>query len=288
MEQNFSLEIKPEATEQEREIVEKYWMYGDDGFVTKPTVLAEENELSIYKLNQLVRNNSSCRISLGYCEECGDEIICEATSQSHFKSCLRDHNSFCESCLQKQREQRELEWQMQQEQRRLEREIQLKSIEERFQCAVHNRLWEQLSKEELLVLEKIVIFEDRHLIFKEVFDGDYHNTWNIVNKLEKLGLIAVVREDSCVSDFKFPQELKTEFLNSEYSLQKEKVVSVVSSRLSFSLPSKITRRSANTPNYGGKFILSNDVILKKGVEYVSGAWIQTDGSINIRFIPIMN
>ena len=58
--------------------------------------------------------------------------------------------------------------------------------------------------------------------------------------------------------------------------------------LSFSLAKKEHKTKPKQPDYSGTFTLPTDIILKAGVKYIYGGWIQTDLSINLKFTPLAN
>lgn len=53
----------------------------------------------------------------------------------------------------------------------------------------------------------------------------------------------------------------------------------------FNIPLSNHPTSERTPKYSKAFTLPVDVCFEKGVEYLVGTWILTDGSININFRP---
>lgn len=58
---------------------------------------------------------------------------------------------------------------------------------------------------------------------------------------------------------------------------------IVFNNLSFSINKNYNKITCNQPTYSSYFILENDIVLKAGEKYLTGAWIQSDGSLNISF-----
>ncbi len=268
----INLNIHQEVTELQGEIIKKYWEFDNMEFKNKPSVLKKEYDISQYKLNKIIKNNSTCEINKGGCIECGIELIHNVTSQTQFREKINSTIIHCEECRAEYNE-------------RLKKERELNQTTYRnqnLQKALEFRLWEKLTTDEFLVLKSIIKINDRDAIFREVFSQDYQGTWTIVNKLERVGLIDVLRDDSSVIGFGFLEELENLILNFD---EKIEAISSVRNNLSFSLTRKTNKFKQNQPDYSGVFVLPSDILLKKGVEYIYGGWIQSDGSINLKFTP---
>ena len=120
------------------------------------------------------------------------------------------------------------------------------------------------------------------MIYTNVFGGDPYNSyiWTRVNKIEELSLIKVKRawhDNKSVDSFEFDERLA--------DLLDLTMKPVSLPYLSFSLVPNIRKTKPRQPEYSGTFKLLDDVILKAGVKYIYGGWINTDGSINLKFQP---
>lgn len=272
---NFTskIETNQEVTELENEIIKKYWDFQETEFINKPSLLKREYSISQYELNKLIREKSSFILNKGECVGCGVELVYNVKSQTQLREKINANIIHCEEC--REESQKKLR----------EERIQTKTLfrNQNLLKALEHRLWEKLTTEEFDVLKDIVKLKERDAIFKYVFSKDYQGTWTKVNKLERLGLIDVLRGDNnSIISFDFLEELEVEILNFDEIIEHQPVLR---NNLSFSLAQKLTKTRSTQPDYSGVFILPTDVLLKKGVEYIYGGWVQSDGTINLKFTP---
>ena len=68
-------------------------------------------------------------------------------------------------------------------------------IDKKFKNAIANEAWSDLNDFELLTLKRIVENKSLAEIKLNVFGGDFYDQfiWGVINKLDRLGLIHVVR-----------------------------------------------------------------------------------------------
>ncbi len=272
MKLKYNINISKDTTKLKREIIKKYWALENMEFKNKPSILKKEYNISQYELNNIIKNNSTCEINKNECIECGIELIYNVTSQTQFREKANSTIIHCEECQEKHNKQLKKE-------RELNQTI---YINQNLQKALAHRLWEKLTINEFSVLKSIIKIKDRNIIFKELFSQNYQGTWTIVNKLERIGLISVLRSEKSVIGFDFLTELENKILNFD-----EKIETVLKPKnnLSFSLARKTNKSKENQPDYSGVFVLPVDIVLKKGIDYIYGGWIQSDGSINLKFTP---
>lgn len=272
---NFTskIETNQEVTELENEIIKKYWDFQETEFINKPSLLKTEYSISQYELNKFIREKSSFILNKGECVGCGVELVYNVKSQTQFREIINANIIHCEEC--REESQKKLS----------EERIQTKTLfrNQNLLKALEHRLWEKLTTEEFDVLKDIVKLKERDAIFKYVFSKDYQGTWTKVNKLERLGLIDVLRGDNnSIISFDFLEQLEDKILNFDEIIENQPVLR---NNLSFSLAQKLNKTRLNQPDYSGIFILPTDVLLKKGVEYIYGGWVQSDGTINLKFTP---
>lgn len=271
---NISLEIKisPMVTELENKIINDYWLYENEEFTHTPTLLKEKYEISQPKLVGLVKQHSFCLITKEKCIECKEILKYSVTSQTQFKQRIKSTINRCEVCrsinsdkLKRDREERNISYEQQQ-----------------GELILINKL-PKLSYKHREVLARMVHIDDKRRIFKEVFKGDYEGTWDVVNELQKQGFLDVLRdEDKSVRGFNFINGLKGEL--AKYLDEEERKESLDNS-VRTHLRKKLNKTKPTQPDFIGEIELPKDFHFRKGIEYTCGAWIQKDGSINLKITP---
>lgn len=149
-----------------------------------------------------------------------------------------------------------------------------------------------MSENELSILYELVKNKTKKKIYANVFEDDPHKKliWGYVNKFEGMGFRNVIRNGKPVTEFEFDERINETIRNlfhTKTSLDKSGEPTALD-YLSFSLSRKENKQTNRRPDYGGTFTLKRDVILRANVEYIYSGWIQTDGSINLKFTPLSN
>jgi hypothetical protein len=275
MDYTFSINKNNDIDSKSGKIIDKYWELEGESFKHKPTEIKNEFNISQYTLNNLIRDNSECIINRGICVECGERLEDKVTSHAQFKRIIESkgiHCSECKSVIEKRQN--------------IEREQARISIRrQNMQTALDKRLWEKISTKEFEVLKEIIRTKNRDAIFRDIFKNDYYGTWEIVNKLERIGLLNVIRGEDTVTGFEFLDGLEDQVLDYNEKISRLNEESTLINTLGFSLPKKLNKTKITQPDFSGIFVLPTDVLLKQGVEYLAGGWIQSDGSINLKFTP---
>lgn len=265
---NITIKINDELTELQKEIIEKYWTLTNMKFENKPNKLKQEYEITLHELNKLIKDYSVCEVRTGNCSECEVELIQRFTSQTGFKERLVCSVKTCKECKEK------LDIEAYQ--------IQEDYIIQTLNKGLIDRQWEILNQDELELLKNIVRINDRNTIIAKCLSGENYGDWKVINKLEKLRLIYLEKNGRHVREFHFLEELASEIFFLEV---KNEEFNNVKNDFGFSLAKKINKQKPQQPDYSGFFILPTDIVLRKDVEYIYGGWIQTDGSINLKFTP---
>ena len=155
-------------------------------------------------------------------------------------------------------------------------------IDKKFKNAIANEAWSDLNDFELLTLKRIVENKSLAEIKLNVFGGDFYHQfiWGVINKLDRLGLIHVVRTHrGSVEAITFDESLES------YIYQGFKPKTNRPDYLSFMLKKNIDKIEAKQPDYHNTFILPTEVVFKANEKYLAGAWLQTDGSLRLKFTP---
>lgn len=192
----YELTIADEISEEKREIIQKYWQLEDEKFTFPSGQFKDELGLSQYELSIIISQNSFCQIAIGGCQDCGEEIVEKVYSQTGFKAAMRRKAYRCDHCDDLHKIQVQKDWD---ESRKAEQERKAEQLADKK----NQDNWKKLSPEELHVFKQILHWKKRNLIFSHVFSGNYDETWKIVNKLERLSLVQVIREGNRVLNFLF-------------------------------------------------------------------------------------
>ena len=283
---NFEVIIKDDnISELEKEIILTYWKTRDTELLCKPRDIKLNYNLTQHQLITLIKEKSECRIDKGECENCDTNLSYTVYSQSQFKIKVDSSIVHCEECRETFRLQR--------------KNKEKNSKGTTFHNAIVSGSQDHLEFEHIALLKKMIIYEDRNSIFNNIIKPDWEYSWKIINQLERLGIIYIERDiNKEVLNFEILPPLKSqiiEILKTENdTLEYNHTTSInqynrqdapIQNRLSFSLKPKLNKTEARHPDYSGVFKLPTDVLLKQGVEYVYGAWVLTDGSINLKFTP---
>lgn len=275
----YHIHIEPQVDETIKHIIEDYWQIENGEFVNTVVSLTKKHALKDYQITKLIKGNSHC-IVCEKCFKCDDYIDRQIETRGRF-NIYRYPPLLCQKCKE---ESGRIEFQKMQQflrQNQIEEDKLEKEKKDKFSKAISSKKWLDLNKFELETLGKIIKNKDLDSIKKNVFNGDFFDKyiWNAVNRLERTGLIHIVRGSAKkVLAFEFDQTL-------------EKYIALptqtdVADYLSFSLAVNSFKTAIKQPHYSGTFTLPSDVILKANEKYLYGGWVQTDGSINLKFTPI--
>lgn len=291
----FEFYLANNPTDQQKEIISAYWERNEYGFCRKPGAIAKANGMSISQLTALIKKYSKYIYAYGQCIDCDTSLECEVQSQSLYDLYYPDYHPAerCDECRETHRKRCDEEMELEM----LQREQELERIKnQRRDEAIQNKVWRQLSTEELTILHGIVKYKDMQPIFRFVFDPKAFSNWSIVHRLEGHGLIWTDRDwRNYIKAFHFKEELEGYLegeinVNNNYVYGKNQEWGAKADDpdevFKFMLRKNIRPESVNSPQYSSTFQLEKDVVIKAGVEYLYGGWVNTDGSINFKFTPL--
>jgi len=279
---NYFISIA-DVSNEEYQIIKMYWDLENGTFLRSSTEIRKMYNLTQIELTSVIASNSSCRVEIGECIDCKQEIIETVYSQTAFKSAMRSKANRCDFCQISYDKKMLEEWEA-------DREREKKQKSDSLEDSVEQENWKKLSPEELHVFMEIVRLKDRKSIFSFTHSNGYKETWQVINKLEKLSLLNVVRDSSRILEFKF-SEYFNDLFNKDNGYKNESVIGNNMESFepldtyTFNIPLNNSPISGRSPKYSKGFKLDRDVFFEKNVDYIVGAWILDDGSINIAFKP---
>ncbi|MCK7591322.1 hypothetical protein M0G43_12110 [Subsaxibacter sp. CAU 1640] len=262
----LKIDFKENIDEGTIAIISRYWELKDGVFINSPTALRSEIKITQPKLNSVVKDNSQTVLYIEDCVECGNPIGIEVTTQSTAKKKLENTRFQCLDCQTK----------FNQENKEIPAEN--KKIH-RLEYAIKYRMWNKLTREELAVLNKIIEVDNYKNLNKELIQSNPNYYWLIIEKLNRLSLIDVQREDNYVKTIYFLPELAVAM-----QINPRKNISVESS-LNFHLPKRFNNTKKTQPDFSKIIEFDSDIIIKAGTRYFCSVWINSDGSINFGMKP---
>lgn len=282
---NYQLHIKNNIDETAKNIIVDYWNIINDKFVFKISDLAKKYNIRQHEITNLAMANSHFTIAQ-HCYKCGDVVIEKFENKDKLKFYLtfKNRTISCQNCENERLRILDEKYQQQEEERTRRIKKEKFAQEEIFQLLLQNRSWENLNNFEYEILRKIIELPNLNVIKREIFKDNFQDKliWAAINKIEKNGLIQVDRNGwkNSVTNISCDSRLKN-------YIKKPKTLKNVD-YLGFSLAKREQKTSVRQPDYSGTFVLPTDVILKAGVKYIYGGWVQTDNSINLKFTPLQD
>ena len=281
----YKIEIQEDLEETIFNAIKDYWEIEDGKFKNLRGEVGDKYNLSGSELSKLVKNHSKCVMNCGHCEDCDSDIIAEFFSQTRFNDLYSRKKTQCHSCLEKQFERLEHE-------RYLELVRRMNNREANFENVNILEALKKINEEEQEVLNGIVRSQTKRDIYANIFNGDINNRsiWRIVNKLEKVRLIAVIRSpENGKSIIRFdihPHLLEATNPEPKVEPTNNYRNSEALSYFRFHLAKNYHKTIPRQPNYTGTFIPKIDIVLKAGVKYIYGGWENTDESISVKIQPL--
>lgn len=279
---NYLIQINPEVDSRIKNIIEDYWHIEKGKFPNTTAVMFAKYSLGQREITKLVQDYSKCTVT-EKCSDCKNDFQREVRVKSDFKPPYY-RNPICMKCKE---ESERVRREQQEEQIRIYREHTSRlerleaEIKNKFDKAIASKTWLDLNVFELAVLKRIIESKSFSRIKQNVFNGNVHDVHilGIVDKLDKLGLIHVFRTpNNSIETIRFDENLKR-LIYHESNAKTNK-----QDCLSFLLAKNINKIQPRQPDYQGTFTLPTDIVLK-AEKYLYGAWLQTDGSLNLKFTP---
>jgi len=280
---DYKIHISDEADIQSKQLIADYWLFENNEFVYNLHQLSEKHDVPLNKVSNLIKKYSRCEIT-EKCEKCDKMFPRIAETKGFFK-----RGSYYDTiCPEWEAEEERLD-QLERERRRQERErLAQEMIEQRsriFEEALERKAWRELNFYEMDVLNKIIACGmDLKLVKKNVFNNNFYDktVWKIVNKIERLDLVSVVRNGyGSVVNIEWDRRLPSLLEGSQTTDSKGEVRDYYG----FSLHKSKNQLTPRHPYYSGTFTLETDIVLRANVKYIYGGWVQTDGSITLKFTP---
>jgi hypothetical protein len=171
----YEIIISSETPETLLEIIPKYW------FLENETFKYHEDDIIINELNiedtiSKVLEFSYCLLQVTPCSICSSKSTVRINNRKHFNEEMENENIICDYCNMFSPNINKIE----------------------FVSGNLNYKLSLLNNEEYNVLVGIIHLKTKFLIYRHIFNNDIEDTtiWEIIKKLQKLGLIWIDRDCS--------------------------------------------------------------------------------------------
>jgi hypothetical protein len=287
---NIQLQISENCTETDVAIIKAYWELEEMNFVNMPKQITEKFGLSISKLTKLVALNSTISISI-LCENCTSYENHQVKSKTQFTALIKKANTNsrpiikCSYCRQQEREQFTIE-----------QETKQKALVLKFDNAITDKNWTNLTK-----FERGILVNSLSMNFKKL-SNHYGNQLGklqfilfvkALENIENQNLLSLDRDPwkNYIVDFHRSDKLM-DYIN-EISVKKEiKESSVevdsVTDELKFKLIINKNQYHPDSPTHAGTFTLKERIVIEPDVEYIYGFWPRANENLYVTMTPLKN
>ena len=280
---NLQVYISDNCTELEREIIETYWNLKVVEITNNPKECRIKYNLTQYQLNKVINNHSALSFYV-YCEYCNSYEKHKVSSISSFNTLINQNNFKCGNCI-KQIEAKEKEIR---EKNRLE-------ALKRFNDAIENKNWKNLSKFELKVLIKSLEMNNYEL--KSYFGNilgksNFIQLIKALEEIERQSLLVLTRNryNKYIENHQYLPKL-LEFKN-ELILELDKIERKAELNKNNVLKLKLTINDnqllPDSPLYAGTVIFKEKIVIEPNIEYVFGQWPRSDDNLYFTLVPLQN
>jgi hypothetical protein len=288
---NLQLLVDENCTEKEKEIINFYWALEDFEFINTLKQLKERFEISQVEMSKIISRQSELSFYM-YCESCNSYENQLATSRTKYLEIIKlksqkayNHSYTCSDCTA-----------IENEKKYQEKEEAQKKFLQKFEKAIDDKNWNNLSNYEREILIGSLQMDFTKL--KKKYGGGFGNQSfiNLIRTLEKIAdqnLILLLRNErnNYISRYQYLPRL-TEFIdeikvpkktNENYAMTKKE-----SNELRFKLTINEHQYHPDSPLYAGTVTFNERIVIEPGVEYIFGLWQRAKDNLYLTMTPIEN
>jgi hypothetical protein len=288
---NLQLQISENCTEKEIAIIKAYWDLEKLNFVNMPKQIIEKFGLTISELTKLVASNSTLSLSI-LCENCSSYENHQVKSKTQFTTLIKKAKTNsrpiikCTYCRQQEREQFNIEQEKKQ-----------KELIQKFENAIDNKNWINLSKFERDILvscfkmnfKELTKHYVGHQLGKNQFIMFIKALENIAS--QKLLFLERDRRTNYIVGFQKLERLSN--FSKEIAVQEDIKKSSVeidseTDELKFKLVINKNQYHPDSPTHAGTFTLKERIVLEPDVEYIYGFWPRANENMYLTMTPLKN
>lgn len=281
---NLKILFSDNYSDLQKEIIENYWGFKDFYIENSPKKCKEKYKLTQSQLQKIVKEHSHLSFYV-FCNNCNSYEHREAFSISTYRSILNQYNYTCTKCLEFERTEKE----------RVANE-KYNQFLNKFNEAIDNKNWQNLSKFELTVLNKSLELNNAELksFFGNILgQNQFIKLIKALESIEKQNLIFLTRNNYnnyIVNHKHLPRikEHKDEIASALYNYKSTESVNTESNELKLKLTINDAIVYPDSPLYAGTIIFKERIIIEPNVEYVFGQWPRNNDNLYFTLVPLSN
>ena len=184
---NYEIVISSNTSQKFLNIISKYWAFRNGEFVYSKDQISKDIKKVKESIPDILKY-SHCILHVENCRLCNSKFEILIKDRVELASQASNSQSICNLCKTYSPQYQNT-----------------KSTSIPIEITIN-----QLSDIEYKILHGIVKLKRKGLIYKHIFNNDLENIeiWNIINKLQKKGLIWIDRTDSCkIRSFRYPEKI---------------------------------------------------------------------------------
>lgn len=283
--ERVELKVYDKCPESMMDLMHDYWEFDEYyDFSNKPTKVAVSYDLSLGKLNDLIRefSNLSMYVKCGTCNEIERRSFVSQTSFRNFTNKIRkleQGKHKCQQCQAIEDENLNKAKELRKSELRRREEMQWQEIMRLMQQAINEKRWEYLTPFENRVLKNAITFRDIKELNKYYINQGVRERKMLDSAMKILGsenLLLLTFDNwdkSKIVGYQFLPQLEDEYKFQKIYTDVESNSSVEDKSLSAEKLELILKpvKSAEVSSsslFESKFKLEEDLILKAGTEYV--------------------
>ncbi len=202
---NYAIEYLSDVIDNKvKLIIDSYWKYENGNFKYECRELSELYEISISQIIDSVKEKSHCIVISNKCKKCRKTSTYKVKTRADFIFIINRFMNTCSDCN---------EWNVLIDPNQ---SLKVYTLNKKREYAIKNQIWRELKQIELDVLKSIIKYKSKYLIYRHVFKNNLYDLtiWNIINHLEDLGLIEVIRDQNQkILKFEYLNDLKKIYIN---------------------------------------------------------------------------
>jgi translation initiation factor 2 beta subunit (eIF-2beta)/eIF-5 len=287
---NLKVEISENCTGKEIEIIKLYWKLEEMKFVNTPKQIIEKFELSQSELSKLIASYSTLSFYVP-CKTCNSYENHQAKSKTQFvelikKAGINSRSIFkCCDCILQEHEKLNLE-----------KVIKKQLVIQKFENAIADKNWRNLSKFERGILVNCLEMDYKKLskhYGNQLGQSQFILLIKALENIENQNLLLLIRDHRTnyirdfqklerLSDFREDISITDEYNESSVEVDSE------TDELKFKLLINKNQHHPDSPLHAGTVTFKERIVIEPGVEYIFGMWQRAKENLYLTMIPIEN
>lgn len=299
----LQLEISENCSEENKEIISKYWAYNSDyEFSVMPRKIMREYSLSQSELSKIVSRNSCLNFYLP-CKCCNSFEFNTSMSQTSFKQTIltfrrKKSNYKCQHCENLEWKQMQIQHKKVEEEReRIEQEEEQRLIQAHNK-AIDDKAWLKLSPFENAVLKHAIQLTDFNELKRYYYSkgkSSYSMMFSALRILAAENLLYINYEwgSNRIKNYSILERLQNEyeFTSPSENISKNKsevIFNNETNEIKFKLFIDKNQHHPDSPLYAGTVTFNEKIVIESGTEYIYGFWIRSNDDLYLTMTPLDN